>query len=105
MSAPRAGQVLTRDEIRETVSRIAAEHGAERVWLYGSWARGDVGPDSDVDLLLDEGDMRTLMDIASFHLDCEDALGCTVDVTMNGALRPRFARRIAADAEVLYERA
>ena len=40
------------DEIREIVSKLAAQYGAERVYLFGSCARGDYTEDSDVDIAL-----------------------------------------------------
>ena len=64
------------DEIR----RIAQRHGATRVRLFGSRARGEARPDSDVDLLIDLEPGRSLMDLASIKVDLEDLLGCEVDV-------------------------
>ena len=42
-------------EIRAIVSPLAEQYGADRVFLFGSYARGDANPDSDVDLRIDKG--------------------------------------------------
>lgn len=49
--------------LREAVERLVAALAPEEVWLFGSWARGEAGPDSDVDLLVVvpyEGDPKEL---------------------------------------------
>ncbi len=43
------------NEHRDAILAIAARHGARNVRVFGSFARGDAGPDSDVDLLIDAG--------------------------------------------------
>jgi uncharacterized protein len=53
---------LRTDETRATVRRVAALHGARDVRVFGSIARGDAGPDSDLDLLVDFEPGRSLLD-------------------------------------------
>lgn len=65
-----------RDEILE----IAAKHGAHDVRVFGSVARGDAGPESDVDFLVDLEPKRTLFDLSGLILDLQDALERDVDV-------------------------
>ena len=45
----------TIEMIRNTVSELGKEYGAERISLFGSYARGDMTEDSDIDLLIDRG--------------------------------------------------
>ena len=45
------GKIYTIDEIREKVKPIAEKYGIEKVWLFGSYARGEATEESDVDLL------------------------------------------------------
>ena len=45
-------------EIKSVVSRLGREYGAQRIWLFGSYARGDVTPTSDIDLRIDKGRIR-----------------------------------------------
>ena len=42
-------------EIKEIVAALAAQYGAERIYLFGSYARGDADKDSDIDLRIDKG--------------------------------------------------
>ena len=49
-------KIYTIEEIQKIVSPIAAYHGVERVFLFGSYARGEATPDSDLDFRVDCGD-------------------------------------------------
>ncbi len=65
---------------REEILRIAARHGARNVRVFGSAARGEAGPDSDLDLLVELEDGRSLLDHVALIQDLQDLLGCKVDV-------------------------
>jgi predicted nucleotidyltransferase/DNA-binding XRE family transcriptional regulator len=65
---------------RDELLAIAARHGARQVRVFGSVARGDARPDSDVDFLVELERGRTVLDLSGLILDLEDALGRKVDV-------------------------
>jgi uncharacterized protein len=65
---------------RAEIERIAQRHGARNVRVFGSVARGDAVPGSDVDLLVDFDPERTVLDLSALILDLQAALGCDVDV-------------------------
>lgn len=65
---------------REEILRTASAQGARNVRVFGSVARQDAGPDSDVDILVDLEPGRTLMDLGGLQLDLEELLGRPVHV-------------------------
>jgi len=67
-------------EKREEILRIAARHGAHNVRVFGSMARGDAGPTSDVDLLVDVRPDHSAFFPGGLVADLEDLLGRRVDV-------------------------
>ena len=67
-------QVYSIDEIREIVAPIAKQHGVDKVFLFGSYARGDATPASDVDLCVDAPKLRGLFALGGLYADLEDAL-------------------------------
>lgn len=77
MSTPTLDKLRWR---RDEILRIAAAHGASNVRVFGSVARGDARPDSDIDFLVDLDRKRTLFDLSGLILDLQDALGHKVDV-------------------------
>ena len=95
-------KTYTLDEIREIVSKRAAQYGAKRVYLFGSYARGDMTDSSDIDLRIDKGDIRGFQ-LAGFLLDLEDTLGVPVDLIPTTSLDQRFLESIRDDEVLLYE--
>ncbi len=67
-------------EISEIVSPIAEKYGVERVYLFGSRARGDNAEDSDYDFIIEPGSIHNIMELFAFMNDLEDALGNSVDI-------------------------
>lgn len=89
-------------EIRDIVSKLAAQYGAKRVYLFGSYARGDMGASSDIDLRIDKGSIRGLA-LAALLVDLEDALGVPVDLVSTGSLDDDFLSTIQNDEVLLYD--
>ena len=74
------------DEKRAIILKLAAKHGARNVRVFGSISRGEAGPQSDVDILVDLEPGRSLMDLGGLLMDLEDLLGCKVDVVTEKGL-------------------
>jgi len=88
-------------EKRADILAIAARHGATNVRVFGSLARGDAGPDSDVDLLVDMQPGRSLLDVSSLLVDLQELLGRRVDVVTEQSLYWLLRRRILKEARPL----
>jgi predicted nucleotidyltransferase len=90
----------TRDEILARLARHRADlepFGVASLALFGSAARGDLGTESDVDVLVSFAGPATFdgyMDLKAF---LEDLLGRSVDLVTSGALKPALRTRIARD--------
>ena len=83
---------------REAILRLAAQHGAANVRVFGSVAREDATPQSDVDFLVDMEAGRSLLDIVGLWQDLEDLLGRSVDVISEGGMSPNLRDKIIAEA-------
>lgn len=86
---------------RDEVRRIAAEHGAFDVRIFGSVARGDARPDSDIDLLVTKGPTTSSWFPAGLVLDLEDLLGRRVDIVTDTALSPLLRDGVLREAVAL----
>ena len=86
---------------RPKILELATRHGARNVRVFGSMARGDATPASDVDLLVEVEPGRTLLDVIALEQDLEDLLGRSVDVVTDGGLSPYLQARILAEAAAL----
>lgn len=83
---------------RDEILHIAAKHGARNVRVFGSAARGQAGPTSDVDFLVELETGRSLLDHVALCQDLEDLLGCKVDVVTEKALHWYIRDRVLAQA-------
>jgi predicted nucleotidyltransferase len=86
---------------RRDILRIAASHGARNVRLFGSAARGEDRPDSDVDLLVEMESGRSLLDLVALGQELEDLLHRKVDVLTDSSVHPAIRPNILADARPL----
>ena len=79
---------------REEIKRIVAKCHARNVRLFGSQARGEAGPDSDVDLLVSFDETASLLDQVALMYDLEDLLKRKTDVVSDRSLTDIFRRSI-----------
>ena len=83
---------------REEILRAAARRGARNVRVFGSVARGEGGPDSDVDFLVELEPGRSLLDLGGLLMDLQGLLGRAVDVVTENALHWYIRDRILDEA-------
>ena len=83
---------------RDEIIRAASRHGAKNIRLFGSAARGEAGPDSDIDFLVDLEPDRSLFDLGELLLDLQELLGCKVDVVTEDSIYWILRRRILREA-------
>ncbi|TEU09859.1 MAG: nucleotidyltransferase [Anaerolineales bacterium] len=83
---------------RQDILEIAARYGARNVRIFGSMARGDAGPDSDLDILVDMEPGRSMFDLGGLLYDLQAFLGVDVDVVTEKGLRPRIRERVLREA-------
>lgn len=86
------------DRHRADVLRLAAQHGATDVRVFGSVARGEASEGSDIDLLVRMEPGRSLFDLGALVVDLEELLGCRVDVVTERGLRARIREHVLRDA-------
>ena len=86
---------------RDQILAMAARHGARNVRVFGSFARGEAGPDSDVDFLVEMEEGRSLMDIGALVMDLEELLGRRVQVAEPTGLHSYLKDRVLKEARPL----
>ncbi len=83
---------------RGTILEIAGRRGAKNVRVFGSVARGDSHPESDVDFLVEMEKGRSLFDLGGFLMDLRDLLECEVDVVTEKGLKARIRDAVLTEA-------
>ena len=92
------GIVIDLAPLRSSIQALAETHGARDVRVFGSVARGQAGPESDIDLLVSLDRGRSMLDLARLELELERLLGRRVDVVTAAALREPIRSTVLREA-------
>ena len=102
-------RIYTLNEIKSIIAPIAARYGVDKVYLFGSYARGDADESSDIDLCIDAVALRGLFALGSLYADLEDALGKELDLITVKSLKynndNRFKDSLQKERVLIYEAA
>ena len=77
----------------------------QSVFLFGSYAGGSARSDSDVDLKIEKGRLKSLLELSAFRLAVEDALQLPVDLVTTQSVDRDFLREIEKNEVLLYRNA
>ncbi|MDR2578742.1 MAG: nucleotidyltransferase domain-containing protein [Chitinispirillales bacterium] len=92
----------TIEEIQEKVVPIAKQYGVERMYLFGSYARGDAKAKSDIDLRIDRGKIKSYFKLLEMHYDIENLFEVKVDLLPTCGFEERFLKKIEEEEVLLY---
>lgn len=90
------------EELKKIVSPIAEKYGVDRVYLFGSVARGDYNEDSDYDFCIDRGKIRSISVLSEFFQDLRDAVGREIDMVTTKSVEPEFLNKILTEGVIVY---
>jgi len=85
------------EELRAKVETVMRRRGVVDASVFGSVARGEEEPTSDIDFLVEFEKGRTLLDLSGLGLDLADVLDRAVDVSTPGSLHPEIRDRVLAE--------
>lgn len=80
---------------------LAAKHGARNVKVFGSVARGEERPDSDIDFLVEMAPDRSLLDVGGLQMDLQEALAHRVNVVTRKGVNRRLLSRVLRESKAL----
>lgn len=99
-----AKPLLTLDEIRKIAIPILQKHDVEFAGVFGSYARGEAKPESDVDIVIRYRDdnKKSLLDIIGLQNDLAAAIGAKIDLGTEDSIHPYIKESVKKDLKVLY---
>jgi len=83
---------------REEILDIARKYGATNLRVFGSMARGEESPKSDLDIIVEMEKGSSLLDIISIKQDIEELLGRKVDVVTEASISPYIRNNVLREA-------
>ena len=90
-------------QIRQIAAPIAASYGVKSMRLFGSYARGEATENSDVDILIDRGNIRSGFLLGGLYADLRDGFQKELDLITTQGADADFLARIHPEEVVLYE--
>jgi predicted nucleotidyltransferase len=82
------------EEIKQRILTILRQHDVMRAAIFGSFATGTARDESDLDILIEFGSDKSLLDLAGLKVDLEEILDREVDVVTYRGLHPRIRERV-----------
>ena len=98
----RVARLYDMEQLRALVAPVAKDFGVRSVYAFGSYGRGQANGESDLDLRIEAGAIRSLFALADFRQTLEDRLNIPVDVVTSDIDDRDFLRAIARDEVLLY---
>ncbi len=89
-------------ELKSLIAPIAKQFGVQKVSVFGSYSKGTANDNSDLDIIIEKGNLRTLFQLSSFRLVIEDLLKIPVDLVTTEASDREFLQMILADEVMIY---
>lgn len=104
-------KIYALDEIRAIVNPIMRDYGVSRAYLFGSYARGEATGQSDIDLRIDGGKIKSMFGLGALYHELTEALKKPVDLVTteglkheaNAARTRQFCNCIKEDECLIYE--
>jgi predicted nucleotidyltransferase len=89
-------------KIRETIVAILTKYDAERIAIFGSYARGEAGAKSDIDILVRFSRPKSLFQLVRIEDEIEETLHMKVDLVTEKAVSPYLVDSIRRDEVVIF---
>ena len=95
-------KIYTIDEIKAIAAPIARQYGVAAMYLFGSYARGEATPKSDLDFRIDKGQLRSLFQLSGMQMDLENGFKKDLDLLTTQMLSPQFLDDIHPEEVLIY---
>ena len=97
--------VLTFEQIQHVVADYFKDKPVKKVWLFGSYARGEADEQSDIDVLVDiQKEAKVGLEYYGWYQDLQETLSKKVDVLSYGWVNERIWPRVEKDMVLMYEK-
>jgi len=93
---------MDRKEIFKKIGQILKKQGARKVAVFGSYVRGEEKPESDIDIIVDFTERKSLLELVKIERELSEALGIKVDLLTEKSISPYLVDTIKKEMEVIY---
>jgi len=94
---------MNREKLFKKIVSILARYRVKKIAIFGSYARGEANPESDVDILVEFSERKSLLDLVGIEQELSEALGVKADLLTEKSISPYLIDRIKSEMKVIYE--
>jgi len=94
---------MNREEIFEKVVQVLKNQGARKIAIFGSYARGEEKPESDIDIIVEFSERKSLLELVRIERELSEVLGIKIDLLTEKSISPYLIDTIRKEMEVIYE--
>ncbi len=96
------GRVMNREEIFEKVVQVLKNEGARKIAVFGSYVRGEEKPGSDIDVIVEFSDRKSLLELVRIERELSEVLGIKADLLTEKFISPYLINTLRKEMEVIY---
>jgi predicted nucleotidyltransferase len=93
---------MNHEKIESTLVAILGKYGVRKIGLFGSYAHGEEEADSDLDVLVEFAETKSLLALVRIERELSEHLGIKVDLLTEQAISPYLVEKIKADLRVIF---
>ena len=94
--------MMNRKEIFQEIARILKNRGARKIAIFGSYVRGEEKPKSDIDIIVEFSERKSLLELVRIERELSEVLGIRVDLLTEKSISPYLIDTIRGEMEVIY---
>ena len=94
---------MNRKDLFKKIVTILERYGAKKIAIFGSYARDEAKPESDIDIIVEFSERKSLLDLVGIEQELSDALGVKADLLTEKSISPYMIDRVKREMKVIYE--
>jgi predicted nucleotidyltransferase len=94
---------MNKQEIFEKIIKFLKNEGAKRISVFGSYVRGEEKRESDIDIIVEFSERKSLLELVRIERELSEFLGIKVDLLTEQSISPYLIDSIRKEMEVIYE--
>ncbi|MFA4910278.1 MAG: nucleotidyltransferase family protein [Desulfobacteria bacterium] len=94
--------MMNREKIFKKIARLLKNQGARKIAVFGSYVRGEEKPGSDIDIIVEFSERKSLLELVRIERELYEVLGIKVDLLTEKSISPYLIDTIRKEMEVIY---